>query len=220
MNETAIERAPGPARVRSGYWLGKGWDWFTEDIGVYALVGFLAVVVLGLSNGLLYGPVAALLAATGLRRARRGREEPGTETSSWSERVQDDLNATFRSFLPALLSGLLILAFTLVGLVFLIVPGVVIFTMYLFTFHFILDEGQDFWEAMESSRRLVSRDYLGFSLFTLLILAVNVLGLLFFVVGSFATITITTLAVAAAYRDCIGVPPDPEPLPEAPIVIE
>ncbi len=217
MSETAIERTPGPTRVRSGYWLGKGWDWFVEDLGPYVLVGFLAVVVLGLSQGLLYGPAAALLAASGLRRVRHTADR---EAASWSERVQQDLTASFRRFLPALLSGLLILVFTCIGLVFLIVPGIVIFTMYLFTFHFMLDEGQDFWEAMESSRRLVSRDYLGFSLFTVLLVVVNLLGLAFFVVGSFATIMVTSLAVAAAYRDCTGVAPEPEPLTEAPIVIE
>ena len=55
---------------------------------------------------------------------------------------------------------------------------------------------------MESSRKLVSRDYFGFALFAALLLLLNLLGVLFFVVGSLATISISALAVTAAYRDC------------------
>ncbi len=222
MSNSAAERVPGPTRARGSYWLGKGWDWFVEDVGVYLLVGFLAVLVLTLSQGLFYGPAIALTAAVGLRRVRDGKVDPAAEAPSWTVRLQEDLNATLSAFLPTFLSGLLILLFSAVGLVFLIVPGVVIFSMYLFTFHFILDQGQDFWQAMESSRRLVARDYFGFSVFTLLLVGINLLGILFFFIGSIFTIMISMLAVTAAYRDCQGTEPEPEPaqLPAAPIVIE
>lgn len=186
-NETT--QTVGPSRARTGEWMSKAWDWFLEDPWQQLLVGLLAVALLTFSQGLLYGPVVLGLAAVGLRKVRMERLEAA------------DFFQGFKFFLPAFLSGLLVICFSIAGLIFLIVPGLVVFSMYLFTFHFIFDQGQDFWEAMESSRKLVSRDYFGFAFFAVLLLFLNFLGLLFFVVGSLATISISALAVTAAYLD-------------------
>lgn len=179
-----------PGRVRVGTWLSQGWDWFLEDPGPYLLVGLLAVALISFSGGILWGPVLVGLAATGVRRARLKR----TEAADFFE------GATL--FLPGFLAGILVICFTIAGLIFLIVPGVVIFSMYLFAFHFIFDKKQDFWEAMESSRRLVSQDLFGFAIFSLLLAALNFLGVLFFGVGCVLTSAVTSLAVTAAYLDC------------------
>lgn len=200
----------GPARARSAYWLGKGWDWFVQDPGGSLVVGLLAVALLTVTQSILLGPVMVGLAAVAVRRFRMGRFEIA------------DFFQGFRLFLPALLSGLLVLAFTIVGLVFLIVPGLVIFSMYLFTFHFIFDQNQDFWEAMESSRKVVARDYFGFTVFVVLIVLLNLLGIAFLYVGTILTVMVTGYAITAAYVDCTEgevevVLPAP---PSAPVVIE
>lgn len=219
MSETASQQAPGPTKTRGGFWLGKAWDWLVEDIGVYLLLGLLAAFALTISQGLLFGPVAALMAAAGLRRAH-GVSESEPEGENWSQRLQADFQSAFSCFFPSLVAGLLILLFSFLGLIFFLVPGLVIFSMYLFTFHFILDDGEDFWTAMESSRKLVARDYLGFSLFTLVLLGINCLGVLFLGIGIILTLMLTSLAVTVAYRDFTGGAPEPEPLPAGPIVIE
>ncbi|MFQ5739055.1 MAG: hypothetical protein ACE5JX_08560 [Acidobacteriota bacterium] len=189
--------ALGPSSARSGHWLATGWDWFTENPGTCILIGLVAVVFLGVTNLLLWGPVLAGLALVGLRRARLERIE------------LSDFFDGFGFFLPSFLSGLLVLIFVLLGLVFLIVPGIVIFSMYLFTFHFIVDQNQDFWEAMESSRKLVSRDYFGFTLFAILILGINLLGLAFLGVGCILTVVVTSLATTVAYLECTGAMAEP-----------
>ena len=210
----------GPARARISRWLGTAWDWFLEDPARHLLAGLAGAVVIGLSQSFLLGPATVALAAVGLRQAGspQGNDSPG---SSWSAEVQQDLAASIRFLVPGLLSGLLIVCFSLVGLVFLIVPGIVIFSMYLFTSHFIVDQRHDFWEAMESSRQLAGRDYLSFTLFGATLLALNLLGIAFFVVGSVFTLSLTHLAITAAYLDCTdGERRPPSAAPEPAVHIE
>lgn len=196
-----------PARVRIGYWINRGWDWFVEDIGMHVLITLIAAIFVSVGVFVVAGPVTAGLALVGLRKVERGRID-----------VKDFFDG-FRFFLPALLSSLLIMVFTVVGLIFLIVPGLVIMAMYQLTFHFIVDRRQDFWEAMESSRKVVARDYFGFTLFGIVLGLLNMLGLLFFGVGILLTIPITALAVTAAYLDFSGSPP-PALLPTEPVRID
>lgn len=201
------EPAGSPSRVRLSAWLNSGWDWFMEDPWSFLIVGLVAIALLAFTHGLLWGPVMLGLAAVGVRRIRMGRVEVA------------DFFQGFRYFLPAVLAGLLVLIFSVIGLAFLIVPGIVVFSMYLFTFHFIFDRGQDFWEAMESSRKLVARDYFGFALFALILLAINLLGLAFLVIGTVLTVPVTALATTAAYLDFID-RPEPPPPGSKPIRIE
>ncbi len=199
----------GFQKAKVGQWLGRGWDRFVEAPIPYLVVGLVGVALTSFTGGLLLGPVLVGLAAMGVRRARLQRVEAA------------DFFQAFNFFLPGLMSGLLVICFSLAGLIFLIVPGLVIFAMYLFTFHFIFDQEQDFWEAMESSRRLVSQDYFGFSLFAALLLFLNFLGMLFFGVGCVATLAITSLAVTEAYLDVAdGAAPAPPTVDTNPVRIE
>jgi len=196
-----------PSKVRLSAWLNAGWDVFMEDPGSFLIIGLVAVALLAFTHGLLWGPVMLGLAAVGVRRVRMGRVEVA------------DFFQGFRYFLPAVLAGLLVLVFSVIGLAFLIVPGVVVFSMYLFTFHFIFDQEQDFWEGMESSRKLVARDYFGFALFALILLGINFLGLAFLLIGTILTVPVTALAMTAAYLDIIEGPPAPSP-DSKPVMIE
>ena len=194
-----------PLRAQVGRWLTQGWDWFVEDPAKYLVLGLVGTALLIVTQSLLLGPVMLGMAAVGVRRARHSKVEIG------------DFFEALPYFLPSLLSGILILGFSLIGLAVLIVPGIVIFSMYLFSFHFILDQGQDFGGAMESSRKLVARDYLGFSLFGGAVVLMNLLGLAFLVLGMMVTLPVTSLAISAAYFHCLDTeeasPPPSEATP-------
>jgi hypothetical protein len=182
-----------PLRVRSGRWLSYGWDTFWADLGINVLIALLVMIFVSFIP-LVAGPVAAGLALAGIRKIRNSNID-----------VKDFFDG-FRFFLPAFLSSLLILAFSVVGLIFLIVPGLVILAMYMFTFHFMVDRSLDFWTAMESSRKLVSRDYFGFVLFGLLLGLINFAGLLFFGIGLLVSLPVSWLALARAYEDLEALP--------------
>jgi len=111
----------------------------------------------------------------------------------------------FSYFIPAFMANLAITLFTAVGLLFLILPGLIIGSWYLLTFLFIADRKMDFWQAMEASREVAFRDMVGFAMFALSIIIVNLLGLLFLVFGTLVTIPVTFIAIFAAYRRFAGI---------------
>jgi len=110
----------------------------------------------------------------------------------------------FAWFFPCLAADLLITLFTAVGLVFLVLPGLVVASWYLFTWLFMMDRGLGFWGSMEASRSLARNDMTGFFLFYLAIIAINVAGALCLVVGLFVTLPVSAASVYAAYRATAG----------------
>ncbi|HXK58631.1 MAG TPA: hypothetical protein PLP42_01945 [Acidobacteriota bacterium] len=191
-----------PVKVRIGAWINRGWDWFVRDLGISLLIGLVAAVLLGVL-AILVGPIAAGLALAGIRKAERGKAD-----------FNDFFSGFGNFFLPALFSSILIAVFSIIGLIFLIIPGLVILSMYMFTFHYMVHRGSDFWQAMEASRKLVSRDYFGFVAFGLLLGLINVLGVMLMGVGVVITLPVTSYALTAAYLDSAGgIAPPPTAAP-------
>ncbi|WP_339877194.1 hypothetical protein [uncultured Algoriphagus sp.] len=96
-----------------------------------------------------------------------------------------------------LISSILIVG----GILLLIIPGVYLLVGYLFCLLFVIFGGFDFWTSMELSRRLIQTNWLKFLLFLLVLLALNIAGLLFFIVGIFVTIPMSYLAVYILFEE-------------------
>jgi uncharacterized membrane protein len=79
--------------------------------------------------------------------------------------------------------------------------------MYSFTFLFIVDKRMDFWPAMQASHAVVKQDYVGFTLFVLLLALIGLLGFLCCFVGLFVTVPVTYAAIAVAYKELVGFDP-------------
>jgi uncharacterized membrane protein len=54
---------------------------------------------------------------------------------------------------------------------------------------------------------VVKRDYVGFTLFLILMALVNLLGVLCCIVGIFVTIPVTFAAITIAYKEIVGFEP-------------
>ncbi|MBI4447093.1 MAG: hypothetical protein HY645_14460 [Acidobacteria bacterium] len=186
-------------RVRISQWVNSGWEHFVQDIGMHVLIALIAAVFLSVGSVLVAGPVVAGGALAGLRQSQRGYVKMA------------DFFDGFRYFLPALLASLLVGILTFLGFLLLVIPGLVIMAMYLFTFHFVVDRNQGYGEAMRSSRRLVSGDYLGFTMFLIVLILINFLGAMFLGVGVLVSLPVTWLAITAAYQDLTGQPVPPGP---------
>ena len=106
--------------------------------------------------------------------------------------------------MPALVACLLITVFTFLGAFACLVGALVVSAMFQFTYLFIVDRGLDFWPAMQASHAVVKQDYLGFVLFLLALIGIQILGALACVVGLLVTIPIQYVAITAAYRDMVG----------------
>ncbi|MDX2186500.1 MAG: GYF domain-containing protein [Opitutaceae bacterium] len=78
--------------------------------------------------------------------------------------------------------------------------GIYISLAYVFTFPLVIDRGLGFWEAMESSRRLVMAQ--PFRVFLVLLLAALLvfLGLLCFLAGAVVTLPVAMVAYCLAYE--------------------
>ncbi len=111
----------------------------------------------------------------------------------------------FNFFVPALVAFLLIWVFTGLGMILCIIPGLVIAAMYNFTYLFIVDKRMDFWPAMEASHAVVKNDYFGFTMFVVLAILVNLLGLLCCVVGLLVSYPVTIAAITIAYKEIVGI---------------
>jgi len=115
-----------------------------------------------------------------------------------------DLFNGFRKFLPAVLASILISVFFMIGLTFLVIPGLVVLAWYQFTFAFILEKDLDFWQAMEASRKLATERLFEMLTFVIVQGVVLLIGVLSLGVGILVAIPLNFAMVAFAYRDLVG----------------
>lgn len=184
--------------VHVGPWLAAGWRLTMSAPWALVLLTFLWMVALGLVGGagergllvpLVIGPSLAGLCGVVLGHARSGRVD--------FSRVR----AAGDHFLQALLAGLLLTLMVAVGLFVLVIPGVIVAALYLFTIPLIVDRGLSFWDAMEASRKTVQRDVLGFLGFAAALVGINILGSACFGFGVLLSVSVSLCAVAAAYEE-------------------
>ncbi len=189
---------PATVRVQSSRWIGQGWEIVKADMGTYILLSVVFLILTSAVPVILHGPLIAGMHIFTMKKLSGRRAE------------FDDLFAGFNYFVPTLVASLLIAVFAGIGTLLCIIPGLVITAMYTFTYLFIVDKGMDFWPAMKASHEIVKRDYVGFTLFVVLMILVNLLGLLCCVVGLAVSVPVTWAAITVAYHEIVGFEPRPE----------
>ena len=97
-----------------------------------------------------------------------------------------------------------------VGLALLIVPGIILFLMFMFSTIIVIERGLGPIDAMSESRRLTRGHKWQLFGFTLLLFLVNLLGLLALIVGILVSIPVSALAFVHAYR-ALGGRVEPSP---------
>jgi uncharacterized membrane protein len=103
-------------------------------------------------------------------------------------------------FLPYLVATVLVFICVAIGFVLLVVPGIIVGLMLMFTPYLVVDKNLGAIEAMKESKRITQGSKwqlfeLGVSLFLL-----NLVGALALLVGLLVTIPVSMLAIAHAYR--------------------
>ena len=74
----------------------------------------------------------------------------------------------------------------------------------MFAIPLIMEKKMDFWQAMEYSRKLVSKNLFELSIFMLVLYILLFIGVLLLLVGFFVALPIVFAAIAYAYSDLIG----------------
>ncbi len=118
---------------------------------------------------------------------------------------QADLTTAFSGFSIAFSQLFLVYLVSLLlaglGFLFCVIPGIYLAVAWIFAKTLVIDQRLDFWDAMECSRRVVSRHW--FAVLGLLVVSglVMMMGLLALVVGIFITMPVFYASLMYAYED-------------------
>jgi hypothetical protein len=188
--------------VNASDYVQKGWEMFKGNIGEFigfTLIAFAASLVsskMGAFGSLLFSAVAAPLYA--------GYSIAAFRIITGQSLQFSDFFKGFNYFLPLFLAGLASGIIVSIGVVLLIIPGIYLAICYMLTTFLVIDHGMEFWQAMETSRKIVTKNWFAFFVFALVLFLVNLLGALALGVGMLVTIPVTSCAAAVAYKEIVG----------------
>jgi uncharacterized membrane protein len=186
---------PVGVQARPGHWVDEGWQIVKADIGTFMLLTIIFALLNAMVPIVLHGPLIAGFQIFCMKKMLNRRTDFA------------DFFKGFNFFVPALVASLLITLLVGFGTLFCIIPGLVLGAMFEFTYLFIVDKRMDFWPAMLASHAVVKNDYVGFTLFLLLLGLVDILGLLCCIVGILIALPVTLAAVTVAYKEIVGFEP-------------
>lgn len=172
----------------------KAWDVFKKNpgllIGVFVVNAALSIItgMLWGANIVITGPLAYGINLIAYKLIKDEKAE------------FNDLFAGFSNFGNTFMAGLLITIFTVIGGVFCIVPGLIVATLYMFTYLYIYVDKLDFWPAMEASRKKITQFFGQIFLLTLALVGINVIGALLLGIGLFVTLPVSLLATVIAFE--------------------
>ena len=97
-------------------------------------------------------------------------------------------------------ADVLMILLTMLGLVMLLVPLIYLTIIWMFALPLVIDKGVGFWQAMETSRKVVNKHWLTmFGLFIVLAL-INLVGVMLCCVGMFLSFPLCIAAMMYAYE--------------------
>jgi uncharacterized membrane protein len=187
-------------------YLVEGWRIFRADMGsflIYAAI-FLAIN-LSLEMipviGQVIAPVLMVPFAMGffIFAAKKMKRQP--------TRFEDFFKG-FNYFVPLAIVGILTSLLIVIGLFVFILPGIYLAVGYLFSGILIVDRKLTPWQAMETSRKIITKQWLILCFLALFLLSLIFVGTLFFIIGLIPATAIAFCILTAAYDDIIGIQPD------------
>jgi hypothetical protein len=188
-----------PYEVNVGLLIGRGWDLLKSDFWPIVGVNALMFIVMSAAGAayvgiLLNGPLIAGLYVYCLKRIR------GQQANL------NDAFSGFQNFVQLMLGGLVTTLLISIGTLFCFIPGIYLSVAWQLTFPLIQERQIGFWEAMEVSRKVISKHFWGVFLLMLMLFLINFAGALCCVVGLFVTVPLSFLALAYLYEDLFGPP--------------
>lgn len=85
-----------------------------------------------------------------------------------------------------------------------ILPGIYLAVSYMFAPLFVIDKNMEFWSAMETSRKLITKRWWSFFGLAIALGILVLAGFILLGVGALVTIPLATCVLAAAYEDIVG----------------
>ncbi|TVQ13409.1 MAG: hypothetical protein EA368_02265 [Leptolyngbya sp. DLM2.Bin27] len=201
--------------VNIGNYFSRGWELFKQQAPLFVLYTLLLLLIqiiisvlpfpLGAGGeedqpgGILtlaYNVIAPALAA--------GYYFVAFQLARGRTAVFGDFFLGFNRFLPIFLTALVSTILIALGFLLLVLPGIYLAVAYLFAQPLVIDKGADFWQAMETSRKLITKKWFSFFVLMLALFLLNFVGLILLGVGLLVTLPLSICIVAAAYEDIVG----------------
>ncbi|NEQ47378.1 MAG: hypothetical protein F6K00_29100 [Leptolyngbya sp. SIOISBB] len=197
-----------------GEYIGRGWEIFKANALPFIGFTLITFVGLGIISALLPPPLGSgnledggglgIVSSILLNLLIPGIYLVAFQIARNRPTAFGDFFQGFNRALPilvlAILSGLLI---TVASICFLL-PGIYLAVSYMFALPLLLDKNLDFWPAMETSRKLITKKWFSFFGFALVLGLINFGGLLLIGLGFLVTFPLTICATVAAYEDIVG----------------
>jgi uncharacterized membrane protein len=190
--------------VNIGKYFQKGWEALQPSFGPivgFAIVTFLInfalafVPILGsLVSILISAPLGAGYTIVVLAILRRKSFTFGDFFNGLGNKYFLQL------FLISLVGGL----FIFLGFLLLIIPGIYLSISYTFAIQFAVDWDLGFFDALETSRKLVSKKWIEVFVLLLVIGLMNIAGALLLGLGLLVTIPLSLCIIISAYDDIAG----------------
>lgn len=178
--------------------LGRGWDKMISDFWPIVGISTLVWALIFTANSAYVGIVVTgpLLGGLFWYYLKLIRAEPAELSDAFAGFSPAFLQLMLLSIVSGLLVGL--------GLMLCLIPGIYLQVAWSLALPLAMDKRLDFWNAMEVSRKVVSRCWWQFFALLLLWLVLQVVGTMACLVGVFVTLTFGGLAYAYAYEDLFG----------------
>ncbi len=186
---------PAGAKSDTGRWVSEGWRMVTADLGTYIIMALIFTAINSVGSIITQGPLMVGFHIFCMKKMMNRPAEFG------------DLFKGFHYFVPAMVASIIIGLFTFAGALACLVGSLVVVAIFNFTYLFIVDKRMDFWPAMQASHAVVKNDYFGFTMFALVLMLVDLLGVLCCVVGVFVAMPVTVAALTVAYKELVGFEP-------------
>jgi uncharacterized membrane protein len=128
----------------------------------------------------------------------------GAKRAAGGDIDQAMLWAYFPKTLKLLGAGILIAVAVCIGLMLLVIPGIYLAFSYTFALVLVADKDLGIWEAMETSRKAISKRWFSFAGLLLLLGVVNLIAIIPLGIGLIWSIPWTIITMGEVYRNMFG----------------
>ncbi len=180
-----------------------GWDIFRKSPGPIVLY---TVIFGAIYLGLAFIPFIGALALTAIGPALAAGYFVAFKKLETSESIEiGDFFKSFDFILHLFLVGLVGGLLAGIGFILLVIPGIWFSVAIGFASLFVVFAGMEFWDAIETSVKVINKKWFHFFAMFLLLFILNFFGALLLGLGLLITIPVTYAVIYASYRDIIGV---------------
>jgi uncharacterized membrane protein len=203
-----------------GGYLSRGWELFKRNIGGF--IGF--ALLLGLIN------VGFMIVIGTVDPAAGDPDQPPSALASFLNGASTiisiplqagfyivasklakqrpttfgDFFRGFNYFVQLLLASFVSGIFIVLGFLLLVIPGIYLAVAYSFVTLLVIERKMDFWQAMETSRKVITKQWFAFFGLGLLMFFINLVGIIPCGLGLLLTIPFTYCTYTAAYESIFG----------------